>query len=339
VVVDVHAHLFPPKVVDFFRDRGGNAVGVFEKDGVQGITYDGKVLHARLPREIVDIEAQLAGMDRLGVTARMLSVPPPMVYWATGSEGLALTRVTNDALGDVAARWPDRFVPMAAVPLQDPVVAAAELRRLAREDGYRVVGIGSNINGSELDAPALEPFFEAAADEDVAIFVHPMLAPDGGARLKDYRLDLGLGMVSETTIAAARLISSGRLDRYPGLRICWSHLGGLLPFVGDRIEYYVSHVPGVLSHAERPFTDYFQDFWFDLTIYSERMLRAGLAIADPAKLVFGTDAPFNGDSTSDIRAVLDASPSLTDQQRHAIYLENPARFLGGVAPWSTAAHS
>jgi aminocarboxymuconate-semialdehyde decarboxylase len=339
VIVDVHAHLFPPEVLTFFRERGGTAVGVFETDGVQGISYDGKVLHARLPREIVDVEAQLAGMDRLGVTTRMLSVPPPMIYWANGADSLALSRVTNDALGEIAARWPDRFVAMAALPLQDPPTAAQELRRLAREDGYRVVGIGSNINGAELDDAAFEPFFEAAAEEDVAIFVHPMLAPDGGARLKDYRLDLGLGMVSETTIAASRLISSGRLDRYPGLRICWSHLGGLLPFVGDRIEYYVAHVPGALSRAQRPFTDYFADFWFDLTIYSERMLRAGLAIADPAKLLFGTDAPFNGDSTNDIRAVIDASPSLTDAQRTAIHAENPARFLGRPIPTSSSVAS
>ena len=328
MIIDVHAHLFPPEVITFYRERGGSAVGVFERDGIPGISYNGKVLHAALPREILDIDAQLAGMDRLGVTTRMLSVPPPMVYWADPDAGVALCRTANQALADIESRWPDRFVAMAALPLQDPVVAAAELRRVA-SDGFRVVAIGSNVSGMELDDERLEPFFEALADSDLALFVHPMLAPDGGSRLKDYRLDLGLGMVSETTIAAARLICSGRLDRYPDLRICWPHLGGLLPFVGDRIEYYIAHVPGTTSLAERPFTEYFQRFWFDVTVYTTRMLAAGLAVADASKLLFGTDAPFNGDGTDDVRRVIETSPDLTDEQRAGILGTNALSFLGG----------
>ena len=94
-----------------------------------------------------------------------------------------------------------------------------------------------------------------------------------------------------------------------------------------------------VTSAERPFTEYFQRFWFDVTVYTTRMLAAGLAVADPSKLLFGTDAPFNGDGTEDVRRVVEMSPDLTDEQRAGILGTNALAFLGGpiaATPGSSA---
>jgi aminocarboxymuconate-semialdehyde decarboxylase len=189
-----------------------------------------------------------------------------------------------------------------------------------------VVGIGTNIDGVELDDPSLEPFYAEAEALDVAVFVHP-INPAGADRMRDYRLDMSVGMVLDSTLAASRVVCSGLLDRHPGLRICWSHLGGLLPFVADRTAYFLETLKGASSKAEGPFLSYFDRFWYDTVVYSPRMLRLGLQFAKPSRLMFGTDAPFLGDSTADIRAILERSPELTDTEREAIFSENAREFL------------
>lgn len=337
-IIDVHAHLFPPPVIEFFRRDGGGRVEVFDRDGVPGISLDGRVLHTALPPEIYQIDAHLAGMDRAGVQLHALSVPPPMVYWAEPSRGLALSQVVNDSLSEIAARWPDRFVPVGSVPLQDTDLAVQELRRITTDLGYRVVILGSNIDGTELDDPRLERFYAEAERLDVALFIHPIVAPPVADRMRDYRLDMGFGMVADTTLAISRVICSGLMDRHPGLRFWWSHLGGMLAFVGDRIQYFLEHLPGSTYGAAEPFDHYIRRFWFDTVVYSDRMLSAGLRFARPDRLMFGTDAPFMGDSTTDIRRIIDASPELSEDDRVAIYSRTAVAFLGldpDRLPWAS----
>ena len=228
----------------------------------------------------------------------------------------------------MAGECPGRLVPMSSMPLQAPELAVGELRRCANELGHRVVMIGSNVAGGELDDPELEIFFAEAEALDVAILVHPIPSDNLGTRLFDHRLDLGLGMVLDTTIAMSRLVYSGIFDRLPDLRIGWSHLGGTAPFILDRLDYFQSHMPGAGHRAQGSFADYVDHFWYDTVVYSPRMLAMGLEVVPADRLMFGTDAPFLGDSTADIRAIIDGSDRLTDAERRTLFADNPARFLG-----------
>lgn len=338
-IIDVHAHLFPGSVIDFFRTEGGR-IELFERNGVPGISLDGRVLHAALPPEIYDVDAHLAGMDRSGVQFHALSVPPPMVYWAEPARGLALAQAANDSMSELAARHPDRLMAVGSVPLQDTDLAVQELERIATKLGHRMIILGSNIDGTELDDPRLEPFWAAAERLDVALFVHPIVDPVVADRMRDYRLDMGFGMTADTTLAISRVICSGLLDRYPGLRFTWSHLGGMLPFIGDRIQYFLEHLPGSTYRAAEPFGSYVRRFWFDSVVYSDRMLTAGLAFARPDRLMFGTDAPFMGDSSTDIRRIIEASPDLSEEDRLAIYHRTAIDFLRldpARLPWEQSA--
>jgi aminocarboxymuconate-semialdehyde decarboxylase len=153
-----------------------------------------------------------------------------------------------------------------------------------------------------------------------------------------YRLDMGFGMVADTTLAISRVICSGLMDRHPSLRFWWSHLGGMLPYVGDRIQYFLERLPGSTYLAAEPFDRYISRFWFDTVVYSDRMLSAGLRFARPERLMFGTDTPFLGDSTTDIRHVIDRSEELSDADRTAIYSGTAAALLGlgpDRLPWAS----
>jgi aminocarboxymuconate-semialdehyde decarboxylase len=329
MIIDTHAHFFPPSVLDFYRERGGDRVGVVTApEGTTTVLYDGKVFHPSLPLPIYDLPAHIEGMDAAGVAIHALSVPPPMVYWAEPSQGLELCQLANDALSALAAEHPDRILPVASVPLQAPELAIEELGRVVTELGHKMVVLGSNIDGTELDHPSLEPFWAEAERLGVAVFVHPILGSiTGEFPMDDYRLNLSLGMVTDTTIAASRVICGGLIDRHPELRISFAHLGGLLPFIGDRIDYFLRNQPGATVRAEGDFNDYVGRFWYDVVCYSERMLEAALSWVGPERLMMGTDSPFMGDSTPDIRAVIDGTSLLSDEERSGVYEMNARRFL------------
>lgn len=328
-IIDTHAHFFPASVLDFYREHGGDRVEVTTSpDGNVAVYMDGKSFHPSLPLPIVDIDAHIETMDKAGVDVHAISVPPPMVYWADAGPGLELSRLANDELTALAGKHPDRIIPVASIPLQAPDLAVEELRRAVTELGHHMVVVGSNIDGVELDDPSLEPFWAEAERLRVAVFVHPILgAVTGGLPSDGYRLNLSLGMVTDSTIAAARIICSGLIDRYPDLHVSFAHLGGLLPFVGDRIDYFLRHQPAASTEAQGYFNDYIDRFWYDVVCYSDRMLEAALNWVSFDRMMLGTDSPFMGDSTLDIRAVIEESALLTKEQQEAVYDTNARRFL------------
>ena len=329
MIIDTHAHFFPPAVLDFYRNAGGERVQVAPAgDGTTAVHFDGKVFHPALPTAIVDVDAHIAGMDLAGVDVHALSVPPPMVYWAEPSRGLELCQIANEALSDLATSHPNRILPVASIPLQAPELAIEELQRVVGDLGHRMVVVGSNIDGVELDDPTLEPFWAEAERLGIAVFVHPILGSvTGNLPMDTYRLNLSLGMVTDTTIAASRIICAGLIDRYPALHISFAHLGGLLPFVGDRIDYFLRHQPGALVEAQGNFNDYIDRFWYDAVCYSERMLEGALNWVGADRLMLGTDSPFMSDSTGDIKAIIDRTSLLSDEERTAVYETNAREFL------------
>src|SRR5207248_1591287 len=90
-------------------------------------------------------ETRIADMDAEGVDVEAISCVPFIMYPDVAPDlGLAIAQVNNDALVAVAKRYPDRFVPLASVPLQDPPAAAKELERAAKL-GMRGVEIPPKI--------------------------------------------------------------------------------------------------------------------------------------------------------------------------------------------------
>jgi aminocarboxymuconate-semialdehyde decarboxylase len=328
MTVDIHAHFFPPAVLDYYRRYGGDRAGVVDiPDGALQVLFQGRVFHARLPQAIHDEAAHIKLMDDIDVELHAISLPPPMVYWADPSEGRDLCQIANDEMLAMSQRNPGRFIPAASLPLQAPQMAIDELHR-AVGLGYRLVGIGTNVDDVQLDHPSLESFWAEAEKLDVAVFIHPIICR-WTEHAQSYRLDLAVGMTTETTMAAARVVNAGLPDRYPNLRLCWSHLGGYLPFIADRIDYFQKTTPGGSNggRAQEPFLGYFDRFWYDSCVYSPRTLAAGLQFVDSSRIMFGTDTPFLGDSTDDIRQLIESSPDLTPEQRDGVMGGNARAFL------------
>jgi aminocarboxymuconate-semialdehyde decarboxylase len=182
----------------------------------------------------------------------------------------------------------------------------------------------------QLDDARLAGLWERCETRDLGIFIHP-INPAGHGDIHDYRLDLAVGFPFDTTIAAARLVYSGVLERHPRLRICLAHLGGALPFLRERIaigfrvgkEHF-----GARFAAAGPPESSLERFWFDTISYYEPALLAGLACVGAERLVIGSDAPFAvGDLARSVREVRTFA-FLPERDRQKILGENALRFLG-----------
>ena len=329
MVIDVHAHLYPRAFMEEVAARGPRYGVSLTGETPPCLLFEG-IRFWRYAQVFHDAELRLTQMDAAGVDCQVLSLGPPMVYWADPDLGLALCRIFNDEIAKLVRRHPDRFIGFAVLPLQDTARALAELDRAVNDLGLAGVGIGSNVHGVQLDDARLAPFWERAAALEAPIFVHP-INPAAHGNIHDYRMDLSVGFPFETTVAAARLIYAGILDRYPYLRVCLAHLGGALPVLRERLNIGFrvgrDHFGASFGIAESPEV-YLEKLYFDILSYDAPALLAGLACVGPERLVLGSDAPFAvGDLGRSVASVRDFA-FLPRRDRARILGDNALRFLG-----------
>ncbi|MCG8444013.1 MAG: amidohydrolase, partial [Caulobacterales bacterium] len=250
---------------------------------------------------------RLEAMDRAGVTVQALS-PNPLTYFhhIPAADAVRFCQVHNNALAEVVAAAPARFLGLAALPMQEPAAAADELRRCVEEHGFRGAMIGANLPHA-LDDAALDPVYEAACALDRPLFIHPAPAgidgPPADPRLSRFELDILFGFSVDETLAALSLILGGALDRHPQLDVCVSHGGGTLPFVAGRLAKACQRRPWApdFLRPDGAFEERLHRLWFDTHVHDRRSLTLLSEVAHPDHLVFGTNfAGWDQDSAADI---------------------------------------
>jgi predicted TIM-barrel fold metal-dependent hydrolase len=183
-----------------------------------------------------------------------------------------------------------------------------------------------------------DPYFDpilAELDRRKAIaFVHPALHP----KARELKLSLPLFVVEypfDTTRAATNLIFSGTLDRYPNIRFILAHAGGTLPFLASRLAT-ASFVDPEPLHDRPP--EYvmakLRHFWYDTALaFGPQALAALAAVADPAKIVFGSDWPYAPEATTALTvSAFETNPMPAPLQRAAVERENAFALFPRLAP-------
>src|SRR5262245_57643665 len=293
--VDVHAHYVPGNSLDMAARIGArHGLEVQRNDrGEAVLLRDGKPFLTQAKAEFSDLDLRISIMDQQGVDMQVLSPAGSyFFYWLPAADALEFARWLNDRLGDAVAKFPQRFVALASVPLQDPVRGATELERVVSGLGFRGAEIASNINGRYLDDPALEPFWEAAQALDAIIFIHPNHVL-GAERMKDYNLANLIGNPTDTSLGVAKLIFGGVLERFPRLKFLLAHAGGFLPYTWGRLErgYRVQDsralkIPKLLS-------EYFKLLHFDTIAHSAMALEYLVANFGAEHVLLGSDYPYD----------------------------------------------
>lgn len=305
MIIDLHAHFVSRGFLEAI-DREGAPYGasLLRNGGAPTMLVGGRP-YGPITRHYHQTRPRLAEMDKVGIDLQVLSLCPPMVYWADAALGARLARQFNDDLAAAIAERPDRLAGLATVPLQDVAASVAELERAMLRLGLKGVSIGSNVGGKDLDHPDFLPFFEKAEALRALVFIHP-IDVIGVERIRAYYLHNGLGNPFDTAVAAARLILGGVLDKVPRLQVCLAHAGGALPYLVGRLDRVARVREEARGRARRRPSAYLRRFHYDTIAHHELALRHLVALVGSDRVVLGSDYRFDMgclDPAGTVRAV------------------------------------
>ena len=276
--------------------------------------------------EFYEAGRRIAMMEERGVDVQVLSVTPGNFCYAAPPEaGAAISRAQNDAIHGMVTDNPDRFIGSATVPLQDAEAAWQELDRAVKDLGFTSVEIGTNVNGANLDSPALEPFYDKVEALGVPIIVHPVNNA-GADRMTRYYLGNTVGNPMETTLAIGSIIFGGVIERHKGLRFCWAHGGGFLPYQIARLDHGYRVREEARANIRKPPSGYLDAMYYDTITHDEPALSFLIKRMGADRVLYGTDFPWDMGEYGSIPMIKGMS-SLSDEEKARVLGENSARLF------------
>ncbi len=271
---------------------------------------DSKVFGAHVWTELgprlLDIQdIRLKEMDKHGIEMMLVSLNAPAVQAVHDVERAnALAKEANDVLAAEVRKRPDRFAAFAALPMQDPEAATAELTRCVKELGF--VGalvngfsqIGSPDNVTYYDLRQYRPFWRALEALDVPFYLHPRNPlPSWNRQYEGHHWMLGpnWAFAAETAVHALRLIGSGLFDECPRLNIVLGHLGEGIPVQLWRIDGRNGWMKAPHNYtAQHGVGHYFRKHFHVTTsgnFHTPSLVNA-MAELGPERVMFSIDWPF-----------------------------------------------
>jgi gamma-resorcylate decarboxylase len=261
---------------------------------------------AELEERLTDLHGQrLRQMDAHGIAMMVLSLNAPVVQAVLDpGKAAALARRANDYLAAEVAKRPDRFQGMAALPMQDPELAARELERSVNELGLKgalVNGysqVGEADNAVYYDLPQYRPFWAVLERLGVPFYLHPRSPLPRDARLyagHPWLMGAAWAFGNETAVHALRLMGSGLFDEFPRLAIVLGHLGEGLPFNLWRVDNCNAGLEKLVRPAaKKKIADYFGANFYLTTSgnFSTNALIATMAEIGADRVMFSVDWPY-----------------------------------------------
>lgn len=262
------------------------------KTGCARMMKDGKFFR-EVEANVWDPRTRMGECKDHDVDIQVLSTVPAMFsYWAKAVDALDISMLLNDHIAEVVSEFPQRFIGLGTIPLQDIDLAISEMERCLSDLGLAGVEIGTNVNQRNLDDELLFSVFEAAQDLNAAIFVHPwdMMGQDD---LQKYWLSWLVGMPAETSRAICSMIFGGVFERLPNLRVAFAHGGGAFPAILGRVQHGF-HVRPDLCAVDNKIdpVKYLGKFWVDSLVHDNDALDYLINKVGINKIALGTDYPF-----------------------------------------------
>ena len=325
-IIDSHFHWWPRSVLEHLHKRHGFPRADPNERG--GYTYKGAGGRSGTVAswaEWFDLDRQLEAMDALGHDISVvLSIGPLSIAFSElpVEEGRDLAMMWNEEMAGAQRRYPGRVWASAAVPLSDTGAALDVLDHAVSKLGLMGVNLpGSVGREGRIDDERLEPFYKRVEELGLPIFLHPTDAVFADL-LEGYNgaLHLSLGRVVEVSVAASRLVLSGIMERYPGLKLVLSHTGGALPYQSGRMDKNTK-----TAGLPRPVSTYLKRMYTDTVSPHSAGMKFAIEYYGIDNVMYGTDYPC-GDPATALRLLDEIG--LSSEDREKLFHENAIRILG-----------
>jgi aminocarboxymuconate-semialdehyde decarboxylase len=314
MIIDCHAHLVPPTLLDAIRAAKANfpSVKLIEEGGSLGFAFAGNKPTRPVSKPLSDIAARLQWLDTNKIERQVVGGWLDMFgYEIPADEGVRWSRLINSHLAKIAKDQP-RFIPLATVPLQDGA-RAAEVLKEAHAEGFKGAMIGTQPKGKGgvLDDPSLLPFWEAANSLGSIVFIHPVFE-SGDDRVHDYGMANAVGRITDTLIAMSRLIYAGHVTRFSNIKIVAGIGGAALPYVIGRLRRNYSLDKDKLGDPDAALAA----MYYDTIVQDTRALRYLADVVGADRIMMGSDMPFPIGDLAPLKIV--GETSFTDVERASI---------------------
>jgi aminocarboxymuconate-semialdehyde decarboxylase len=322
--IDLHSHFFPVEALQNPGKYESRAPKIVLDKGKLSVTSQ---IGSRpgLGPGAYDPSARIKALDQMSIDIQAISPSPILLfYWEEPAVAAHFSRKQNEAIQEIATRHPDRFVGFGSVPLQS-IADSIEIAREAKSMGLKGLEIGNAVGDRPLDDASFEAFFDAAQELDMLLFVHPL---EGGLDADD-PLSPILGNVLQftfrTTMMVERMILKGMFEKYPNLRLCLSHGGGLLAFNIWRLDHSYSLRPELKKIIPDKPSAYLKKLYFDTIVHSAVALQYLVKVVGADRIVIGTDYPMAMGDFDSVQKVMQLD--LPAAERELILGDNAARAL------------
>lgn len=288
-IIDTHHHIYPPRYV---------------AQNLQRLLDDASILPASAYQNWTPAMA-LEQMDKADIASAVTSITSPGIWFEGDGNNRTRARDCNEFGATMMRDHPGRFGMFAAIPVPDIDGSLAEIAYAL--DVLKLDGIGvlTSYAGKLLGDPAFDPVFDELHRRKAKVFVHPTMSCCGNV----------FPGVSGPTIefptdsarAIASLLLRGTFARCPNITFLFSHGGGTLPSIVQRVigstrtmspEDRAKFLPNGAEH------ELMRQYYDTASIAMNPAGMAAVMKLYPAtQITYGSDAPF-GSTTGIAEALL-----------------------------------
>ncbi len=270
----------------------------------------------------------LDDMDKAGVATSILSVTTPQVGFADAANAARIARESNEWVARLAQDNKARFGSFAMLPMQTTDGALREIAYaldVLKADG---IGLLTSYEDKWLGHPSFAPVMDELNRRRAVLYTHPTAA----SCCRNLQPDVPTTVVefgTDTTRTITDIVFSGTAARCPDLRFIFSHAGGTLPFLTERLVKMPVLDPKLAARVPRGVLFELKRFYYDTAWAAHPMALGSLTkLVDVSQILFGSDYPYRT-GEDNVKGLIDYGFSAADLR--AIGRGNAQRLLPGWA--------
>lgn len=321
-IIDFHNHFYPPEYLEAIQEVPSNIKVTFDSDNNPLLHYPGDYNIIVPAHRDIDYRAEV--LKKNGIDKQILTFTTPGTHIESPERSTELARIVNDSFVKIMNERSGQFSALATLPLNDPDASVSELER-AFSLGFSGVMVYSNINGIALSDRRFWALYEKADKLNAVFYIHPSF-PVGVEAMTDYWLMPLIGFTFDTTLAAAKLVFSGVVEKFPGIKWALGHLGGAIPYLAERLDRGYSAFKECREHISKTPSEYLKEFYYDTVNFDVNALQLAIDFAGADHLLAGSDYPHQIGSLEKMVTSIEGL-NISAEERAGIFGENAAQLL------------